>query len=389
MQAPDILIMTPQGRFEPNRKICIDGLTSFHEGSWRPAWGVRTAIVGLMSFWSQGGEALAGVGAMNCDKDERKRLAKLSAEWTCPVCQKSNAEIMHEHEESINVRQVEQFTKNAAVAASHAPGAAGGQAPEVPATPGLESATLSESNDSKTQVASLAPALHDHTSFALVTPSRRPPTITLNEHLTDPPYAVTPPIITRTFLKPPPAHVALAPVRLVHYHLCKLFCPVRYRQHMPPRPDTVLYLDTIICCIITALLVILFHKLARSWTRVLYLALTTLENVSGIDMSWITHRFDPSNPAAGTTSTPPPPPSAGTGGYHWASSGFNNGNAAAGGERTRLRNMDTAMRARDIVRRFGNGNDRVGAGGGAQGQERGRGDAAPGRELRARRGPDL
>ena len=42
MQAPDILVMTPQGRFEPNRKICIDGLTSFHEGSWRPAWGVRT-----------------------------------------------------------------------------------------------------------------------------------------------------------------------------------------------------------------------------------------------------------------------------------------------------------------------------------------------------------
>lgn len=95
MQAPDILVMTPQGRFEPNRKICIDGLTSFHEGSWRPAWGVgtgelqrsdsipladlvsREAIVGLMSFWSQGGEALAGVGAMNCDKEERKRLAKL------------------------------------------------------------------------------------------------------------------------------------------------------------------------------------------------------------------------------------------------------------------------------------------------------------------------
>lgn len=38
---------------------------------------VPTAIVGLLSFWSQSGEALAGVGAMNCDKEERKRLAKL------------------------------------------------------------------------------------------------------------------------------------------------------------------------------------------------------------------------------------------------------------------------------------------------------------------------
>lgn len=54
MQAPDILVMTPQGRFEPNRKICIDGLTSFHEGSWRPAWGVRTGrfqAVDMLVLW--------------------------------------------------------------------------------------------------------------------------------------------------------------------------------------------------------------------------------------------------------------------------------------------------------------------------------------------------
>jgi ubiquitin-conjugating enzyme E2 J1 len=78
MSPPDILLLTPNGRFELSKKICIDGLTSFHVGSWQPAWGVRTAILGLRSFWmQQQGEALAAVGAMNCGEAERRRLAVL------------------------------------------------------------------------------------------------------------------------------------------------------------------------------------------------------------------------------------------------------------------------------------------------------------------------
>jgi ubiquitin-conjugating enzyme E2 J1 len=55
------MVLTPNGRFELGKKvsqldhllspsrtlidtgqICIDGLTSFHAGSWQPAWGIRT-----------------------------------------------------------------------------------------------------------------------------------------------------------------------------------------------------------------------------------------------------------------------------------------------------------------------------------------------------------
>ncbi|WVR07507.1 hypothetical protein IAU60_004549 [Kwoniella sp. DSM 27419] len=94
MSAPDIMLMTPNGRFELGKKICIDGLTSFHAGSWQPAWGVRTAVVGLRSFWMQGGEALSAIGALDYSKEERRRLAGLSKGWRCPTCAVRNDEVI-------------------------------------------------------------------------------------------------------------------------------------------------------------------------------------------------------------------------------------------------------------------------------------------------------
>ncbi|WVQ82304.1 hypothetical protein IAT38_004432 [Cryptococcus sp. DSM 104549] len=92
--APDIMLLTPSGRFELGKKICIDGLTSFHAGSWQPAWGVRTALVGLRSFWMQDGEALSAIGALSCSPEERRRLAKASKDWRCPTCGVRNEELI-------------------------------------------------------------------------------------------------------------------------------------------------------------------------------------------------------------------------------------------------------------------------------------------------------
>jgi ubiquitin-conjugating enzyme E2 J1 len=36
--------MTPSGRFEANREICLS-ISGHHEETWQPAWGVRTALV--------------------------------------------------------------------------------------------------------------------------------------------------------------------------------------------------------------------------------------------------------------------------------------------------------------------------------------------------------
>jgi ubiquitin-conjugating enzyme E2 J1 len=42
-----------------------------------PAWGIRTAVVGLQSFWNQLGDAVVGVGYLQYSKEEKRRLARM------------------------------------------------------------------------------------------------------------------------------------------------------------------------------------------------------------------------------------------------------------------------------------------------------------------------
>jgi len=92
-KAPSLMILTPSGRFEVNTKICIS-FTNYHEELWQPAWGVRTAIVGLQGFFPLKGTAAVGVGSLEAPASERRRLAKLSREWVCPHCNASNLETL-------------------------------------------------------------------------------------------------------------------------------------------------------------------------------------------------------------------------------------------------------------------------------------------------------
>jgi ubiquitin-conjugating enzyme E2 J1 len=65
-----------------------------HEELWQPAWGVRTAIIGLQGFFPLKGQAAVGVGSIEYPTTERKRLAALSREWTCPHCQQTNLSLL-------------------------------------------------------------------------------------------------------------------------------------------------------------------------------------------------------------------------------------------------------------------------------------------------------
>ncbi|EMD38616.1 hypothetical protein CERSUDRAFT_113795 [Gelatoporia subvermispora B] len=106
---PSIMMLTPNGRFELNTKICISftnckshptsnrsllNVATDHEELWQPAWGVRTAIIGLQGFFPLKGTAAVGVGALEYPMAERKRLAALSREWVCPRCNQSNLEVL-------------------------------------------------------------------------------------------------------------------------------------------------------------------------------------------------------------------------------------------------------------------------------------------------------
>lgn len=49
LRPPSFRFVTPSGRFEANREICLS-ISGHHEETWQPAWGVRTALVALRSF---------------------------------------------------------------------------------------------------------------------------------------------------------------------------------------------------------------------------------------------------------------------------------------------------------------------------------------------------
>jgi len=90
---PSVMMLTPNGRFELNTKICIS-FTSYHEELWQPAWGVRTAILGLQGFFPLKGQAAVGVGSIEAPPTERKRLAVLSRSWVCPHCRQTNLHLL-------------------------------------------------------------------------------------------------------------------------------------------------------------------------------------------------------------------------------------------------------------------------------------------------------
>jgi ubiquitin-conjugating enzyme E2 J1 len=87
------MLMTPNGRWELNKKICLT-FTGFHEEMWQPAWGIRTALIGVQAFMGARAEAAVGVGSLDYPEEEREKLAKKSRDWTCPVCQVKNSEIL-------------------------------------------------------------------------------------------------------------------------------------------------------------------------------------------------------------------------------------------------------------------------------------------------------
>ena len=48
LRPPSFRFLTPSGRFEVNREICLS-ISGHHEESWQPAWGIRTALTAIRS----------------------------------------------------------------------------------------------------------------------------------------------------------------------------------------------------------------------------------------------------------------------------------------------------------------------------------------------------
>lgn len=94
--APDIYILTPNGRFKPNQKICLSA-TKFHQKQWQPRIKIKDILFGLRYFMgvSQSKMETMGVGSMVCSDEERVFLAKRSHFWKCECCGLSLKDIAH------------------------------------------------------------------------------------------------------------------------------------------------------------------------------------------------------------------------------------------------------------------------------------------------------
>jgi len=80
---PNIVFLTPSGRFETNTKVCLS-FSAFHPELWQPAWGIRLILEALISFLPSKGDG--AIGALDWTSEERKKLAKKSVDYSCPVC---------------------------------------------------------------------------------------------------------------------------------------------------------------------------------------------------------------------------------------------------------------------------------------------------------------
>ena len=88
---PNIVFLTANGRFEVRTKICLS-ISAYHPESWQPAWGIRTILEALISFFPTKGEG--AVGALDWSKEERQKLVPSSQIFCCNVCKKNNMELI-------------------------------------------------------------------------------------------------------------------------------------------------------------------------------------------------------------------------------------------------------------------------------------------------------
>ncbi|XP_044254151.1 ubiquitin-conjugating enzyme E2 J1-like [Tribolium madens] len=103
MQPPNIILLTPNGRFEVNKKICLS-ISGHHPESWQPSWSIRTALLALIAFMPT--PAAGTIGSLDYTPEERQILAKKSINWECQICGKI-AETLSSQSKSSNITQEE------------------------------------------------------------------------------------------------------------------------------------------------------------------------------------------------------------------------------------------------------------------------------------------
>lgn len=74
---PGVIMLTPNGRFKPNRRLCLS-MSDFHPETWNPMWSISTILMGLYSFMMDNKPT---TGSIETTAATKRKLAGESLEY--------------------------------------------------------------------------------------------------------------------------------------------------------------------------------------------------------------------------------------------------------------------------------------------------------------------
>lgn len=75
--APVIRMLTPNGRFQAEVNLCVNGISHYHNNNWSPMYKTPEVLVALLSFFYDDNDKFH-VGFENSSKETKRILAKQS-----------------------------------------------------------------------------------------------------------------------------------------------------------------------------------------------------------------------------------------------------------------------------------------------------------------------
>jgi len=81
---PNIMFLTPNGRFDINMNVCLS-MTKYHKEEWQAAWTIRSMLEAIIAFFPIK-EDHDAIGALESSTESRKYYAKQSIKYKCDIC---------------------------------------------------------------------------------------------------------------------------------------------------------------------------------------------------------------------------------------------------------------------------------------------------------------
>lgn len=78
LKPPDFMMLTPNGRFTINKKICMSN-TGYHSNEWSPSWTIKAILQGFLSIMLDDTEK--GISHIKNDFKSRKKMAEDSKQY--------------------------------------------------------------------------------------------------------------------------------------------------------------------------------------------------------------------------------------------------------------------------------------------------------------------